>query len=152
YTAENDLHKLLGRPGQYTSKVNFQDTRLQTAGNSTDVDAGGSVEVFPNDQSAANRKTYITGLAKGLPALTENDYLKGGILLRISKELTADQAGQYEAALSGRQITKPSTSTVPISAAASPTAPSVQTPVAIQTDTPTPTAASTSTPRAALMT
>jgi hypothetical protein len=28
YSAENDPNELLGRPGQYTSKVIFKDTRL----------------------------------------------------------------------------------------------------------------------------
>src|SRR5947209_3533436 len=32
YTAENDLNHLLGRPGQYTGKTEFIDTRLPASG------------------------------------------------------------------------------------------------------------------------
>ncbi|MED0678273.1 hypothetical protein [Aneurinibacillus thermoaerophilus] len=50
YTASNDPNKLLDRPDQYTSKVNFVDTSIKTdVINSIEVQNGGSVEMFDNE-------------------------------------------------------------------------------------------------------
>jgi hypothetical protein len=48
YTDATDPNHLLGRPGQYTSKVNFVDSRLAPPSNPAliDVNDGGSVEAF----------------------------------------------------------------------------------------------------------
>lgn len=44
YTAETDTNKLLGRPNQYTSKVNFADTSLdQPDPNDPDTDSIGKL-------------------------------------------------------------------------------------------------------------
>ncbi|MCQ8193897.1 hypothetical protein [Streptomyces rugosispiralis] len=55
-TAANDPNHLLGRPGQYTSKVTFADSRVQKADASGfkpgDVELGGAVEVFDNPAAA----------------------------------------------------------------------------------------------------
>src|SRR5665647_137930 len=42
YTAETDTNKLLGRPGQYTGKANFEDTRIDEDTQSLND----SIEVF----------------------------------------------------------------------------------------------------------
>lgn len=106
YTADTDPNKLLGRPNGYTSKASFTDSRVKAAeakdGNTGSVDLGGSVEVYADDAAAAARKQYIDGVMKASPALgTEYSYVDGPVLLRVSQELTPDQAAEYEAALQG---------------------------------------------------
>ena len=53
YTEETDPNDLLGRPGQYTSKAAFTDTRVDesdlVATPKWDVARGGSVEVFETE-------------------------------------------------------------------------------------------------------
>lgn len=101
YTAATDPNHLLGRPNGYTSKVNFQDSRINTTDTSdpTDSSNGGSVEVYPTPAGAKARADYIQSLGQSLPMLVEYDYLHGGILLRLSQNLTPDQAKQYKVAL-----------------------------------------------------
>jgi hypothetical protein len=103
YTASTDPNKLLGRPGQYTSKVNFNDTRLGFKADYA-VDGGGSVEVFANVQDAQRRYKFMVALAKS-PLFAEYDYLQGVILLRLSHDLTPTQARQYLTALGGGKVT-----------------------------------------------
>lgn len=100
YTADNDPNKLLGRPGQYTSKVNFVDKRVDEPMNdSVDVINGGSVEVFANDQDAKQRFDYVSNIAKAGGMFAEYDFLDGNVLLRLSHDLTPTQEKQYEQAL-----------------------------------------------------
>ena len=60
-TETNDANNLIGRPGQYVSKVAFADSRLGTPidqaapGN----EAGGSIDVFSNAADAQRRSNYI---------------------------------------------------------------------------------------------
>ncbi|MFJ7250541.1 hypothetical protein ACIQWA_38680 [Kitasatospora sp. NPDC098652] len=79
-TAEDDPNHLLGRPGQYTSKVTFTDTRVKAAdldGQDADsVARGGAIEVFATPADAEQRAKYIQDTVKSLPALTEYDFLK----------------------------------------------------------------------------
>jgi hypothetical protein len=104
YTAENDPDTLLGRPGQSTSKVNFQDTRLPPEGEEFSTDSGGAVEVFAIVDDARRRKEYIEGLGRALPSAVESDYLHGRVLLRLTRRLTPEQAGQYEVVLRGLPV------------------------------------------------
>ncbi|MDS0528595.1 hypothetical protein NNC19_23260 [Clostridium sp. SHJSY1] len=48
-TEENDKNKLMGRPNQYTSKINFTN---------------GSIEVFESKEDEKNRKEYIDSIGK----------------------------------------------------------------------------------------
>lgn len=81
-TAENDKNKLMGRPNQYTSKINFTN---------------GSVEVFANKDDAKNRKEYIDNIGKKMPLVAEYSYINDtGTLLRIDKKVTPDDAKKYE--------------------------------------------------------
>ncbi len=98
YTAETDKNRLLGRPGQYTSKVNFHDTRLVKVA-SMDIQSGGSVEVFATSEGLKVRKEYVERLAKALPMANEYDYSAGVVLLRLSHSLTPEQAEEYQKAL-----------------------------------------------------
>ncbi|KOU14512.1 hypothetical protein ADK52_36765 [Streptomyces sp. WM6372] len=101
-TAENDPNHFLGRPHQYTSKITFTDGRIpadQTEGNKPgDVELGGSIEMFPDAADAKARHDYIQTVTKGIPTLTEYDYLHGTTLVRVSRLLTPAQAADYEKA------------------------------------------------------
>ena len=95
YTVENDPDKLMGRPGQYTSKVNFVDTTEQE-NMKVEILHGGSVEMFDNNDDAKNRFNYISKIAKSSPVFDEYDYVQGKILLRLSKNLPSNHAKKYE--------------------------------------------------------
>lgn len=104
-TAANDGNHLLGRPNQYTSKVDFTDSRIKAAdvadSSKGSVDLGGAVEVFSSPADAKTRAAYIQAVTKSMPALAEYDYVHGTVLVRVSHYLTPDQAGQYKAAADG---------------------------------------------------
>lgn len=102
YTAKNDPNDLLGRPNQYTSKVNFTDTRLKPnpiADDKFDVQNGGSIEVFENKNAAIRRKKYVASIGKGFSPISEYTYREGTVLLRLSHRLLPKQAAEYENAL-----------------------------------------------------
>jgi hypothetical protein len=104
-TAANDGNHLLGRPGQYTSKVDFTDSRVQAsdvAGTEKgDVSRGGSIEAFATAADAQTRVKYVETVTKSMPALAEYDYVHGTVLVRVSHYLTPAQAGEYKTAADG---------------------------------------------------
>ncbi|MEU2715355.1 hypothetical protein [Streptomyces sp. NPDC007205] len=104
-TAANDPNHLLGRPGQYTSKVTFTDSRIKASDvegtQPGDVERGGAVEVFGSPSDAQVRAKYIQAVTKSLPALTEYDYVNGTALVRVSHDLTPTQAAAYKTAADG---------------------------------------------------
>ncbi|MFD8394921.1 hypothetical protein ACFV2N_38470 [Streptomyces sp. NPDC059680] len=104
-TADDDPNHLLGRPGQYTSKVTFSDSRIKAADvegtKAGDVDRGGAVEVFADPADAATRAKYIQAVTKSMPALAEYDYVHGTVLVRVSHYLTPAQAAAYKTAADG---------------------------------------------------
>ncbi|NUR04247.1 MAG: hypothetical protein HOY79_49425 [Streptomyces sp.] len=101
-TAANDGNHLLGRPNQYTSKVDFTDSRIKAAdvadSSKGSVDLGGSIEVFADPTDAQTRAKYIQAVTKSMPVLAEYDYVHGTVLVRVSHYLTPAQAGQYKTA------------------------------------------------------
>lgn len=97
YTAETDKNNLLGRPNQYTSKVNFADTRAKQPSDPGISPVGGSIEVFNNAEDAQARNDYITPIAK-VSMFSQYLYLYKNVFLRIDGALTPDQAAQYEVA------------------------------------------------------
>jgi hypothetical protein len=100
YDENTDLNKLLGRPNQYTGKVNFRDSRTQystSTGADIDVNDGGSVEVFANSADAQKRFTYVQALSSSGGLFAEYDYFDNGVaLLRVSHELTPTQEKEYQ--------------------------------------------------------
>jgi hypothetical protein len=108
--AADDSNHLLGRPGEYTSKTEFADSRI-TGEAGQGVAAGGSVAVFASHAAAVRRARYIQGIVQAAPALgAEYDYVAGAVLLRVSGQLTPAQARQYKAALAaitGTAVTEP---------------------------------------------
>lgn len=101
YDAGSDPNNLLGRPGQYVAKVNFHDTRFP-ASFDMDIDSGGSVEAFATPDDLAMRFAYISAVAR-VGIFSEYDYLsKSNVaFLRVSHQLTPDQAAAYARALPG---------------------------------------------------
>ncbi|MFD8420330.1 hypothetical protein [Streptomyces sp. NPDC059466] len=104
-TAENDPNKLLGRPNQYTSKITFSDSRISaddvTGTDKGDVSRGGAIEAFSSGADATARAEYIQAVTKGMPALSEYDYVHGTVVVRVSHYLTPKQAAVYKAAADG---------------------------------------------------
>ena len=104
FTAENDPNGLLGRPNQYVSKVSFVDLRIGSEIEDPEdigVSEGGSIEVFANEADAKARYDYVTSVTKMMPMLAEYGYQVGNVYLRLSKELTPEQAKEYESILMG---------------------------------------------------
>ena len=106
YNEDNDLNKLLGRPNQYTSKVTFEDIRLEQKNKLLDPNyfsqdeinepIGGTIEVFNNKEDLQKRKTYVESVSSSISTLVEYSYSNDYILLRLNKELTPSQASEYE--------------------------------------------------------
>jgi hypothetical protein len=101
FTAETDPDKLLGRPGGYLSKTEFADSRIKADPAAPDgMNRGGSVEVFADTNGATKRREYLETTRNTMPILgSEYDYQGGPILVRVSHELTPDQAAEYKTAL-----------------------------------------------------
>ena len=93
YDAKNDPNTLLGRPGQYTAKFSFADTRLEQP---EDDVTGGSIESFANDKDLQNRVKYVKAITESTPMFAEYEYTNGLMFLRIDKGLTPDQAAAYD--------------------------------------------------------
>ena len=94
YDENNDPNKLMGRPNQYISKVNFEDTNVEQL--DSDDPIGGSVEVFKNTTDLNTRKSYIESIEKDSPMFTEYMVVNGNYLLRLNKALTPDQVEAYK--------------------------------------------------------
>jgi len=69
-TPTTDPDQLLGAPGQYIARTNFQDSQGLT----------GSVEVFADTKSLAARQAFLTISGTGSP---EHDVARGTVLLRV---------------------------------------------------------------------
>ncbi|WP_093167947.1 hypothetical protein [Sinosporangium album] len=100
FTAETDPEKLLGQSGGYESKVAFADERAARkalGSKQGDVVAGGHVEVFPNEDAAGARLDRLLKVAK----ITGKEYVFswGTVVVRLSPELTSEQADKYIATL-----------------------------------------------------
>lgn len=102
FTESNDPNKLLGRPGQYTSKVAFADSRIAAADveglKEGDTARGGGIEVFETAEQAEKRAEYIERVTEGIPMLAEYHYVNGNVLVRVSHYLSPSQAADYEKA------------------------------------------------------
>jgi hypothetical protein len=100
YKASTDPNRLLGRPGLYTSKSNFIDTRIDQSGfageKTIDTEQGGSVEVFASEGDARQRADYVRSITRGSALFAEYSYLRDRVFLRLSKRLTPKQAKAYE--------------------------------------------------------
>ena len=106
YNEENDMNELLGRQGQYTSKVTFEDLRIEQSNKYLDPEyfseeeinepIGGTIEVFDNETDMKKRRDYVETISSSMSALVEYIYDEGVYLLRLNKSLTPQQAQEYE--------------------------------------------------------
>ncbi|MGH4023339.1 MAG: hypothetical protein ACRDRV_02010 [Pseudonocardiaceae bacterium] len=100
FTAETDPDHLLGRADTYLSKAAFFDRRIDPGTASSDnggIQRGGLVEVFADEQSAAQRMKYLQEL--GPPFGEEYLYVSGPVLVRVANALTPWQSSEYATAL-----------------------------------------------------
>ncbi len=96
--ASSDTNHLLGRPGQYASKVMFFDARHPKPG--PDDDTGeNTIEVFADPAAAKARHDYIDGIAKSAPIFAQYLVLNGKVLARFDKVLLPAEVDAYKAAL-----------------------------------------------------
>lgn len=102
YTDATDPNHLLGRPHEYTSKVEFSDSRIHGAAVQGQppgsLQYGASVEVFADSMDAGARMASIQANAASQPAIMEYDYIHGNVLVRVSHYLTPRQAADYDKA------------------------------------------------------
>lgn len=110
YTAASDPNKRLGRPHEYTSKLQFADSRVDQAqakddssGDKTDIAYGGTVEVFTSAADAKAWVSYVDGIDKALGGMMAPDYVlrQGRYVFRVSHLLTPAQVGPYKTVLAG---------------------------------------------------
>lgn len=98
FTEQDDSNRLLGRPGQYTSKISFFDARHPRSADGGD-EGENTIEVFATAEDARRRYDYVDGITKNLPMLMQYQVLKGRLLARFDKVLLPSEVKQYEAAL-----------------------------------------------------
>lgn len=99
YSAENDPNKLLGRPNQYIEKANWADNRIKQ--NSLGNLQGGTVEAFDSKETLENRRKYVEEIGKASPLFAQYQYSHKNILIRLEKDLTPEQAAEYEKVIKG---------------------------------------------------
>jgi hypothetical protein len=99
YSAATDPTHLLGRPGQYIAKATWRDGRLP-ARRLPGVE-GGTLEIFANEAERANYQNAVVTVTTSATGYTEYRYAKGPVLVRLTHELTADQAADYERVVAG---------------------------------------------------
>lgn len=100
YTEENDVNNRLGRPGEYYSKVNFADTRMEQF--DPENPQGGTVEVFHTPEDMMRRRDYVQSVLENTPMLGNQYFFEsadGLALLRLEYDLTPTQAAEYEAVM-----------------------------------------------------
>ncbi|HEX2298055.1 MAG TPA: hypothetical protein VHH34_05975 [Pseudonocardiaceae bacterium] len=100
FTPQTDPDHLLGQADSYRSKAAFFDSRIDPGTASADnggIQRGGLVEVFADEQGAAQRMKYLQEL--GPPFGEEYLYASGPVLVRVANALTPWQASEYATAL-----------------------------------------------------
>lgn len=95
---KSDTNNLLGRPGQYTSKIFFHDARHPKTPESGD-EFEGTIEVFANAADAQKRRDYIEQVTSGMPMLLQYQFLRGNVLVRLPKAFAPSETKSYEDAL-----------------------------------------------------
>lgn len=116
YAEENDPNELLGRPNQYTSKVNFADSRITEQYDIENNPVGGTIEVFTNSGDATKRKEYVEAIAQNVSFATQYIYQYDNVVLRLAYELTPTQAEEYNTVMKalyegkGIEVSNPSSS------------------------------------------
>lgn len=97
FTEETDPNEKLGRPGNYISKADFSDTRLDQEGSEYLV--GGTLETFSSKGDCDKRAEYLNKMNDPsivFLALNQYVYQYDKVLLRIDYDLTPEQADEYK--------------------------------------------------------
>lgn len=96
YNEDSDPNELLGRPGQYVGKANFELAGLKSDGErGIDTSEGGSVETFASEGEAEKRASYLETVSESGPLFTEYDYREGRVVLRLAGKLAPRKARRY---------------------------------------------------------
>ena len=98
YNAATDPNSLLGRPGHYTSKADFEDSRHLASADDPEA-SGNTIEVFTTEAAAQKRQIYTDRIAQSAPFMFQYVIRRRTIVLRLKKAFLPDQAKAYEAAL-----------------------------------------------------
>ncbi len=90
-TAESDDNHLLGRPGQYTGKILWRDSRTEPG-----IRNDATIELFPDQASLERRKAYLEPFVV-LPITAQYMEVNAGrrLLMRLPHDLTPDQVVAY---------------------------------------------------------
>jgi len=95
YDEETCPNDLLGRPGQYIGKADWEDTRVDQYGDSL---TGGTIEVFEDEDTLLKRKEYLEPFLEEAMFL-QYMFIHKNVIVRVDKELTPSQAEEYKDAL-----------------------------------------------------
>lgn len=101
-TEDNDPNGNLNKAGGYTAQVYFssdlinQDEVYGTTLIDKGTDAGGSIEVYANEDDAMSRNDYLAAFDGGIFASGSHTVI-GTVIVRTSDELTATQQNTLEA-------------------------------------------------------
>jgi hypothetical protein len=95
YDEETCPNDLLGRPGQYIGKADWEDTRVDQYG---DTLTGGTIEVFEDEATLVKRKEYLEPFLEEAMFL-QYMFIHKNVIVRVEKELTPSQAEEYKDAL-----------------------------------------------------
>ena len=98
-TAATDGNKLLGRPGYYISKADFEDSRHLPTAENFDTPRSNNIEVFLTEADAQRRADYVAKITRSTPMFFQYVIRRKTIVLRLKRDLLPDEAKQYEAAL-----------------------------------------------------
>ncbi len=96
FSSDNDPNNLLGRPNQYTSKIQFEDVRIDQSYLNENEVKGGTIEVFSSKKDMENRKSYIESISSQSSLFAQYIYSKGYAILRLECDITPEQAKEYE--------------------------------------------------------
>ena len=93
-TGPTDPDHLLGKPGQYTSKVTFSDRRLVSGGGTeaANLADGGAIEVFATPAAAARRVKALAGASAQVSR-------HGLVVLALSRRLGTTAVKRYRDAV-----------------------------------------------------
>lgn len=106
FTSKSDPNKLMGRPSQYTSKVNFEDTRYPLR-DDTIRTTEPTIEGFATVADAKKRVDYVTRISSSSTLVLQYIYHSGKFVLRLPREVEPDDAKAYQTALSKVASQKP---------------------------------------------
>ena len=96
-TEETDDNRMLGRPGQYSSKIYFVDERHR--GEGFEPNEQNSIEVFGSEEDATKRREYVQSVIDEMPMFNQYIIQSGSAVMRLDKAITPSEARAYEAAL-----------------------------------------------------